>query len=263
LSSSNTLDIRAIVNVDEIIFEDGKLTQSYFRLDLDANKSFGVFIFSPSIHYSNTWDDRTSHSDGWYDLSQEYFPRGLEVKFNFNELIFLNDILEYGVLFGVNITAQEGKQTIYTNLNPSLQDKWTINGTIEKVSKEEGARYAIYGIETVNSSIQSYNLKELYLLRIQVSRKMNVETTLLWVPPFFMFALLLVSGLLIYNDDLANALRVYLAVIFFSFSYMSILKEITPPTMTSIEILSLLDSTLSLILAFIAIVIHSFRKHRQ
>lgn len=230
---------------------------------MDANKSFGVFIFSPSIDYSNTWDDRTSYSEGWYDLSQEYFPRGLEIKFNFNELIFYNDVLEYGILLDVNITAQEGKQTIYTNLNPSLQDKWAINGTIKEVSIEEGARYAKYGIEAVNSSIQSYNIEELYLLRIQISRKLNAETTLFWVPPIFMFALLLVSGLLIYNDDLANALRVYLAVIFFSFSYMSILKEITPPTMTSIEILSLLDSTLSLILAFSAIVIHSFRKHRQ
>lgn len=261
-NSSNILYMHTIVNVDDINFNEGKLTQGFFRLRLEANKSFGVFIFSPSIQYNNLWDDRTSYLDGWYSLSQQYFTRGLEENFNFNEWIFCNEVLEYGILFGVNITIHKDARTIRTDLNPSLQDEWAINGTIEKVSKEEGARYAVYGMETINSSIQSHNIKELYLLRVQISRKLNVETFLIWIPPFFMLALLIVSGLLIYRNDLANSLRVYLAVVFFSFSYLSMLKEITPPKMTSIETVTLFDATLCLILAIIAIVIY-FQKSKR
>lgn len=95
-NSSNMLYIDTIVNVDDINFKEGKLTQGFFRLRLEANKSFGVFIFSPSIHYNNLWDDRTSYLDGWYHLLQQYFPRGLEARFNLNELIFYNEVLEYG-----------------------------------------------------------------------------------------------------------------------------------------------------------------------
>lgn len=263
-NSSNMLYIDAIVNVNDINFKEGISTQSFFHLSLEANESFGVVIFSPSLDYNNLWDDRTSYLDGWCEVSQQYFPRGLEVKFNLKEIVFLNDVLEYGILFGINITTHKHVSSLQANLKPSLQDAWTINGTIEQVSEEEGAQYTAYGIKAINSSIQFWNLKELYLLRIQISRKPNLETTLFWIPPISMFFLLAVSGFLIWKKDLGNSLRVYLAVIFFAFSYLSLLRDITPPTMTSIESLTLFNAILCLLLSIFAILwIHTFPKRNK
>ena len=253
---TNTVHIRADISIGDINFSEGKLTFSGLYLSVDVNNSFGVYLFAPSAFSHNYWDESSHVEEGWYFLGRHYFPNGMEVKFNFKEWVFHNEVLEYDMVIGLNVTANGSALLINTDLNLQLKDEWDVNGTIAKVSKEEASRYAIYGMSAINSSIRMHNIREFYLLRIQVNRKFNIENVVLWLPPFFMLLLLLASILLVYRKDLANSLRVYLAVVFFSFSYLSMLKEITPPIMTSIEAFTLFDATFCLFLAIIAILIH-------
>jgi hypothetical protein len=261
--SATSFSVSIYVNVDDIEYEEGKLTQSYFNLNLDANKSFCVLIFSPSTDYSTRRDERTSYSEGWYSLSQEYFPRGLELRFSYDEIICEKEILEYGILFGVNITTidyTEDPLSVKASLSSPLRSEWEINGTIKEVTPEEGAPYTVYGLPYIEKAMKDYDLKELFLLKIQITREVNSEQALLLLPPIAMFVLLLASLLLIWKNDLSNSLKVYLAVAFPAITYLTYLKEITPPVLTFVEKLTVIDIILCFLFAIAAVFICVFRE---
>jgi len=255
--------IRATINVSDINFKDGKLVLYGLHLTVDANSAFCVYFFSPSMYWPNYWDQSSIAEDDWSFLTRDYFSNGIEVKFKLKEIIFLNEVLEYTMVIGLNVTAYDRTRNVYTDLNLPLQDEWHVNGTVVEVSAEEAAPYTLYGMEAINSSIQNYNIKDFYILRIQISRKPDVEKALNWLPPIAMFCLLLVSILVIWKGSLSNSLRIYLAVAFPSITYLSFLREITPPIMTSIEWFTLLDVGLCFILAILAVLVNFARPKRR
>jgi len=253
---SNSLRVSGYVNIDKIYYEEGKLSQNHFHLTLDVNSSFGIVIFSPTLEYSSQWDNRTSFSEGWHYLSQDYFPRDLELGFSYDELLFDKEILEYGILFGINVTTQdmnENSRQVSASIDSSLRAMWEIEGTIEEVTKEEGAKYVAYGISLIDKRVETYNIKQLFLLRIQLTRKYDCEQKILVIPPVFMLGLLIVSILLIWKNQLSDSLKVYLAVAFPSITYLTYLKENTPPVMTFVENLTLFVMIMCFLFAIAAV----------
>lgn len=249
----NIVDVNAFINISDVNFKDGKLAFQGLYLSIDANTSFGVYIFTTATSIANIWDNRTTYGDGLYSLSQQYFSTGFQLKFSLGGCIFLNDRLECGIVLGLNTTVSAGKNNAYVDLNYPLGDEWEAEGTITKVTGEEASHYALYGMSAINSSIRDYNLNQFYVLKIGVTRKFNPKNALLWVPPIFMFILLLFSLILVFKKELANSLLVYVGVDFFAFGYLSSLRDITPPILTSIESLTLVDVSLGLGFSIIAI----------
>ena len=257
---SNVVHIQAFVRIYDVNFNEGKMTLTGFHLSMDANKSFGVYLFSPSKDSPNYWDSSSSTGGGWYWIVRDYFQNGIELKFDFKEWIFYNDALEVNMLFGLNVTTAKYTQNVNVFLNLPLEDKWNVNGTITKVSKETASRYALYGMQSINSSITQEGIKEFYVFKIEANRKSNLEDSLNWFPPLAMFFLLVVSLLIIWKGTLANCLMIYLTVAFPAITYFSFLKGVTPPIVTSIEWLTLIDIGFSFIFAIIAVIVFFTRK---
>jgi hypothetical protein len=258
----NIVDVNAFINVSDVDFKDGKLAFQGLYLSIDANASFGVYIFTTATSIANMWDTRATYRDGFYLLSQQYFPNGFQLKFSLGGCIFLNDRLECGIALGLNRTVNAGANNAYVDLNYPLGDEWEAMGTITEASGEEASHYALYGMSAINNATAYYNVNQFYVLKIDVTRKLNPKNALLWVPPISMFALLLFSLLLVFKRDLANSLLVYVGVDFFAFGYLSSLRDITPPVLTSIESLTLADVSLGLILSIVVILWTSVGKKR-
>lgn len=260
---TNMVHIRANISIGDISLGEGKITVSGLYLSVDVNKSFGVYLPAPSLSVSNYWDESSHVEEVWYFLGRHYFSNGIEVKFNLKEWVFHNEVLEFGMVFGLNVTAHSSTLEANADLNLHLKDEWDVNGTIAKVSKEEASFYTVHGMSAINSSIRMRNIKEFYLLRVQVNRKLNIERTLNWLPPIAMLSLLIISLLVIWKNTLANSLRIYLAVAFPSIAYLSFLKEITPPVMTSIEWLTLFDIGLCFTFAILAVLVDFIRSMKK
>jgi len=256
---TNMIHIRAIISISDINFKEGKLTLYGLHLTVDVNKSFGVYLFAPSMYANNYWDEPSHYEDGWYSLWRQYFPNGIEMKFNLKEWVFYNEVLECGIVIGLNVTAHKDTRNIDADLNLPLKDEWDVNGTIVKVSKEEAALYTVHGMSAINSSIRNRKIREFYLLRIQVNRKPNIEKTLSWLPPIAMLCLLFASILVIWKGTLANSLRICLAVAFPSIAYLSFLTETTPPVLTSIEWFTLFDIGLCFTFTILAVLVDFIR----
>ena len=245
--------IRTNISISDISFNEGKLTLYGLLTIVEARESFGLLVLTPALYTPNIWDECSQYENGWCSLRSMYFSDGVELRFNLKEPVFLNDVLECGIVIGLNVTAQDSIKIVDPILNLHLREEWEIRGDLIKVSLEEASQYTAQGMWAINSSIQNYNIKEFYLLKILTLRKPNIQNAVLWLPPIFMFTLLVVSILLVYKKDLNNSLKVHLTVSFFSFGYLLLLREITPPTMTSIESFTLVDTLLCILISIIAI----------
>lgn len=254
----NAVDVNAYVTVSDVDFKNGVLTFPSLYLSIDANESFIVYVFTTALPSPTLGDSRTTYDNktGIYSLSQQEFTNGLQLKFNLEGLSFVTDRLECGIAIGLNVTANTGAKNVYPDLNFPLRDDWNITATITEATGQEASQYALYGMYAINQSIAASNLTQFYVIKIDVTRTFNLKNVVYWIPPIFMLLLLFVSLLLIYEKDLANSLLVYVSVNIFAFGYLLTLRDITPPLLTSIEILTLVDVSLSFVLSIGAILWH-------
>lgn len=178
-------------------------------------------------------------------------------------MTLVDDRLDCGLAIGLNVTSSLGAKNVYPSLDFSLQNDWDVNGTIKEATSQEASQYALYGMYAINQSMPSH-LTQFYILKIDVTRKPNWNNFLLyWSPPLLVFALLLVSLKLVIERDLANSLLVYVSTAIFAFGYLSTLRDITPPMVTSLEGFTFLDVSLSFIFSITSIFRRRPKEHEE
>lgn len=246
-----TLKINAAIDIPEINFEDGNLHQSAFHLYLSTITDFGIVVFTPSEYANNIYDKDPNYSNGRYYITRDFWSDGLNIDFLFGEWVFINDFLEYGVVIGIDIATSYERHELYVDLHPPLHRYWTADGSVTRVSVDEAARYVAYGESSIISAMRNHNLKELHLLKVKISRKLNLEKTVFWILPIGIFLFSSVSVFRIRE----SSPKLYLMIVFPLIAYLSFLIQITPPTMVSIEWLTVIDIIVGLVLAGTVILI--------
>jgi hypothetical protein len=257
--NTGNVDINVYPNISGIDFKNGVVTFSNLYLEIDANESFDVGIFTNALQSPSWVDTRTTYDNktGLYSLQQEEFPNGRQLKFSLGGYwTLVDDRLECGIAVGLNITSSLGVKNVYPSLYFPLQDDWNVTATITEATPIEASQYAHYGMSAINQSIASGNLTQFYVIKIDVIRNFNGKNTVYWIPPLLMLALLFVSLKLVREKDLENSLLVYVSVDIFGFGYILTLMNITPPVFTSIEILIFVDASLSFVFSMVAILRH-------
>jgi hypothetical protein len=268
--NTGIVDINAYPTISGIDFKNGIVTFSNLYLRIDANESFIVYIFTTALPTPTMGDSRTTYDNktGIYSLSQQEFSNGFQLKFSLGEdwthWTLINDRLECGIAIGLNITSSVGAKNVYPTLDFSLQNDWDTNATIKEATSQEASQYALYGTYAINQSIALSGLTQFYVVKIDVTRKPNLNNFLLyWSPLLLVFILLLVSLKLVIERDLANSLLVYVSTAIFAFGYLQTLRDITPPMMTSLEVLTLVDVSLSFILSITSILRRRPKEHKE
>jgi len=260
---ANSLRINAAIDIDDIDFKQGNLHQSAVYISINVNTSFCIVLFSPSPSDDNIPDARLNYSNGHYYLSRQYYSDGLEIDFFFGEWTFINDRLECGLVIGIDVTTDESTLDLFVDLDPTLRKEWEANGDITKVSEDKATRYVAFGISTIRSEVRNYDLKELFLLKVQIIRKLNAETVLNWLLPTAVLCFLLASVLIMLKVGVAISPVLYLYVAFPTIAHLSFLNEITPPLMTSIEWLTVSDITLCFAFAIATVVLRYKRREKE
>lgn len=259
-------DFNAYPTISGIDFKNGMVTFSSLYLNIDANESFIVYIFTTALPTPTMEDSRTTYDNktGIYSLSQQEFSNGFQLKFSLGEgWTLINDRLECGIAIGLNITANRGAKNVYPSLNFPLQDDWNVTATITEATPVEASQYALYGMYAINQSIALSSLTQFYVIKIDVIRNFKGKNIVYWIPPLLMLALLLVSLKLVREKNLENSLLVYVSVDIFGFGYLLTLMNITPPVFTSIEILTLVDVSLSFVFSIVAIFRHPAKRDEK
>ncbi|MGB8779783.1 MAG: hypothetical protein WCD81_03940 [Candidatus Bathyarchaeia archaeon] len=260
--NTDNVDITIYPNISDIDFKNGIVTFSNLYLEIDANESFAVGIFTTALQSPSWIDNRATYDNktGLYSLNQEEFPNGRQLKFSLKEDLthwtLINDRLECGIAIGLNITSSLGVKNVYPGLNFPLQDNWNVTATITEATPAEASQYALYGMHAINQSISSSNLTQFYVIKIDVIRISVGINVVYWIPLLFMLALLFASLKLVRERDLENSLLVYISVDIFGFGYLLTLMNITPSVITSIDILTLVDVSLSFVFSIWAIFRH-------
>jgi hypothetical protein len=235
--NANSVNITSDFTVSDIDFKNGILTFSPLYLNIDANESFIVAVFTTASTTPTLADSRKTYDNktGLFTLSQQEYPNGFQLKFNLEGMVLVSDQLECGIAIGMNVTANVEVKNVYPDLSYSLRDDWNISATITEATSQEASQYALYGMDAINRTIALDNLTQFYVIKIDVTRTFNLKNFMVyWFPPILMLVLLLFSLLLIIKDELANSLLVYISVNIFAFGYLVTLRDLTPPFLTFI-----------------------------
>ena len=255
----NIADINVYPTISDIDFKNGIITFSNLYLSIDANESFIVYVFTSALPTPTLGDSRTTYDNGTgiYSLSQQEFSNGFQLKFSLGGyLTLVDDRMECGLAVGLNITSSLGEKNVYPSLDFPLQNDWDINATIIEATSQEASQYALYGMYAINQSMAISGLTQFYVVRIDITRKdsFNLNNFIFyWIPLILLFTLLFASLKLVIEGDLTNSLLVYISTAIFAFGYLSALRDITPPMVTSLEGFTLVDVSLSFIFSIISI----------
>jgi hypothetical protein len=265
--NTSIADINVYPTISGIDFKNGIVTFSNLLLSIDANESFIVYVFTTALPSPTLGDNRTTYDNqtGIYSLFQPEFSNGFQLKFSLGGcLTLVDDRLECGIAIGLNVTSNLGTKKVYPSLDFSLQNDWDVNATIKEATSQEASQYALYGMYAINQSIAASNLTQFYVVKIDVTRKPNLNNFIFyWIPPILVFLLLLTSLKLVIERNLENSLLVYVSTTIFAFGYLSTLRDITPPMVTSLEGLTLIDVSLSFIFSITSILRRRPKQHEE
>jgi hypothetical protein len=258
------MDISTTVN--GVDFKGGMVNLSNIYVFVTTGQSFILYFFTTASPNPSFGDDRATYDNASrsYTLSELEYPNGFQLKFSLAEssMTFVNDRLECAFAIGLNVTPFGFQINPDAEINYPLRNDWSPSMSIIPATPAEASRYDLYGTYSVNQAIEISNLTQFYIVKIDLTRNLNLKNVIYWIPPVFMLVLALASMLLIHEDDLSNTLIVTLAIAVFSFGYLVTLNSVTPPALTSIEILTIADVSLSFFLSIIAIIL-KFRHDLQ